>query len=147
MIIAKLALGLASTMVFATVYTFREGVIRVDVDEHRDGGSHVHFWVPAAAVSMAMHFVPKEHLREASRHTAEFVPLVRIVTSELRRYPDTTFVDVESGEDHVRVATVGAKLQIDVLNPEENVHVAVPLSALNDVAHQLTYEPADGGGI
>jgi len=49
-IIAKIALGMASTVALATVYTFREGIIRVDVDEFRDGGSHVHFWVPAAAV-------------------------------------------------------------------------------------------------
>jgi len=94
MILAKLGLGVASTIMFASVYTFREGVIRVDVDEHRDGGSHVHFWVPAAAVPMAMHFVPKEHLREAASHASEFMPLVQIVTRELRRYPDTTFVDV-----------------------------------------------------
>lgn len=137
MILAKLALGFASTIVFASVYTFREGVIRVDVDEHRDGGSHVHFWVPAAAVPMAMHFVPKQHLREASHHAAEFIPLVQIVTSELRRYPDTTFVDVEDGDDHVRVATVGTKLQIDVVNSEENVHVTVPLTTVNDVAVQI----------
>jgi hypothetical protein len=137
MILAKIALGFASTIVFASVYTFREGVIRVDVDEHREGGSHVHFWVPAAAVPMAMHFVPKQHLKEATDHAAEFLPLVQIVTSELRNYPDTTFVDVEDGDDHVRVSTVGTKLQIDVVNPEENVHVAVPLSTVNDVAAQL----------
>jgi hypothetical protein len=137
MILAKLALGFASTMVFATVYTFREGTIRIDVDEHRDGGSHVHFWVPAAAVPMAMHFVPKEHLREASSHSSEFLPLIQVVTKELRRYPDTTFVEVESGDDHVRVGTIGGKLEIDVVNPEENVHVAVPLSTVNDVAAQL----------
>src|ERR1043165_3009594 len=64
LIAAKLALGFASTIVFAGVYTFREGVIRVDVDEHHSGGSHVHFWVPAAAVPMAMHFVPKRHFRK-----------------------------------------------------------------------------------
>jgi hypothetical protein len=137
MILAKLALGFASTMVFATVYAFREGTIRIDVDDHRDGGSHVHFWVPAAAVPMAMHFVPKEHLREASSHASEFLPLVQIVTKELRRYPNTTFVEVEDGADHVRVSTVGTKLQIDVVNPEENVHIAVPLSTVNDVAAQL----------
>ena len=117
MILAKLALGFASTVVFATVYTFRDGTIRIDVDDHRDGGSHVHFWVPAAAVPMAMHFVPKEHLREASSHASEFLPLVQIVTKELRRYPNTTFVEVEDGADHVRVSTVGTKLQIDVVNP------------------------------
>ena len=144
MIVAKLALGFASTIVLASVYTFREGVIRVDVDEHRDGGSHVHLWVPAAAVPMAMHFVPKQHLREASQHASEYMPLVEIVTTELRKYPDTTFVDVEDGKDHVRVATAGNKLQIDVVNDEENVHVAVPLSTVNDVARQLA---ADAPGI
>ena len=144
MIVAKLALGFASTIVFASVYTFREGVIRVDVDEHRDGGSHVHFWVPAAAVPMAMHFVPKQHLREASQHASEYMPLVEVVTSELRKYPDTIFVDVEDGKDHVRVSTVGTRLRIDVVNDEENVHVAVPLSTVSDVAHQLA---ADAPGI
>ncbi len=144
MIVAKLALGFASTIVLASVYTFREGVIRVDVDEHRDGGSHVHLWVPAAAVPMAIHFVPKQHLREASQHASEYMPLVEIVTTELRKYPDTTFVDVEDGRDHVRVATSGSKLQIDVVNDEENVHVAVPLSTVNDVARQLA---ADAPGI
>src|SRR5258708_16279949 len=138
MIVAKLALGFASTSVVASVYTFREGVIRVDVDEDRDGGSHVHFWAPGAAVPMAMHFVPKQHLREASQHASEYMPLVEIVTSELRKYPDTTFVDVENGKDHVRVSTVGTKLRIDVVNDEENVHVAVQLSTVNDAAHQLT---------
>jgi hypothetical protein len=137
MIIAKLALGFASTIVFASVYTFREGVIRVDVDEHRVGGSHVHFWLPAAAVPMAMHFVPKHHLREACEHASEFLPLVQIVTSELRHYPNTTFVDVQNGDDHVRVATVGTNLQVDVVNSEENVHVAVPLTTVNDVALQI----------
>ena len=58
MLIAKIALGMASTVALATVYTFREGVIRVDVDEFRDGGSHVHVWVPAAAVPMAVHLRP-----------------------------------------------------------------------------------------
>src|SRR6266436_683188 len=136
-ILAKCALALTSTIVVAGVYTFHEGVIKVDVDEHHDGGSHVHFWVPAAAVPMAMHFVPKRHFREIPAEASDCLPLLRIVTSELRRYPDTTFVDVQDGRDHVRVATVGTKIQIDVVNSEENVHVSVPLSTANDVAKQL----------
>ena len=139
-ILAKCALALTSTIVVAGVYTFHEGVIRVDVDEHRDGGSHVHFWVPAAAVPMAMHFVPKRHFREIPAEASECLPLLRIVTSELRRYPNTTFVDVQDSHDHVRVATNGSKLQIDVVNDEENVHVAVPLSTVNDVVNQLAAE-------
>ena len=136
-ILAKCALALTSTIAVAGVYTFHEGVIRVDVDEHRDGGSHVHFWVPAAAVPMAMHLVPKRHFREIPAEASDCLPLLRIVTSELRPYPNTTFVDVQDGSDHVRVATNGSKIQIDVVNDEENVHVAVPLSTINDVANQL----------
>jgi len=137
MILAKVGLGLASTVVFATVYTFREGVIRVDVDEFRDGGSHVHFWAPAAAVPMAMHFVPKQHLRGASARANECLPLIQTLTAEMRKYPDTTFVEVEDGEEHVKISTIGRKIQIDVDGPEEKVHVAVPLSTINDVAEQL----------
>jgi hypothetical protein len=143
-ILAKCALALTSTIVVASVYTFREGVIKVDVDEQRDGGSHVHFWVPAAAVPMAMHFVPKRHFRGMPAEASECLPLLKIVTAELRRYPNTTFVDVQDGRDHVRVATVGSKIQIDVVNDEENVHVAVPLSTVNDVANQLA---ADAPGV
>jgi hypothetical protein len=143
-ILAKCALALTSTIAFAGVYIFHQGVIKVDVDEHRDGGSHVHFWVPAAAVPMALHFVPKRRFREMPAEASECLPLLRIVTSELRRYPNTTFVDVQDGRDHVRVATVGSKIQIDVVNDEENVHVAVPLSTVNDVANQLA---ADAPGV
>jgi hypothetical protein len=139
-ILATCALALTSTIVAAGIYTFREGVIKVEVDEHRAGGSHVHFWLPAAAVPMAMHLVPKRHFRDIPAEASECLPLLRLVTSELRRYPDTTFVDVQDGNDHVRVATVGTKIQIDVVNDEENVHVAVPLSTVNDIANQLAIE-------
>jgi hypothetical protein len=148
---AKLALGMVSTVVVAGVYTFREGVIRVDVDEFRDSGSHVHFWVPAATVPMALHFVPRQNFRRLPKEANDCLPLLQIVTTELRKYPDSTFVDVEDGDEHVKVATVGHKIQIDVVSPEENVHVAVPLSTVNDIAHQLADRPrdsaTDGPGI
>ena len=62
MLLAKAALGLGGTLVLAGAYTFREGLIRMDVDEYRAGGSHVHMWLPAAMVPMAIHFVPKRNL-------------------------------------------------------------------------------------
>jgi hypothetical protein len=146
---AKFALGMASTVVLAGVYTFREGVIRVEVDEHRDGGSHLHVWVPAAAVPMALHFVPKQNFQHLPKEANYCLPLLQIVTAELQKYPDTTFVEVEDGEEHVKVSTVGRKIQIDVVSPEENVHVAVPLSTINDVAHQIadSNRATDGPGI
>ena len=137
MILAKLALGTATTFMFATVYTFREGTIRVDVDEHHDGGAHVHVWAPAAVVPMTLHFVPDSKLRQATEHASEWAPLARIAAHELRKYPSTTFVEVEDGEDHVKVSTVGSKIQVDVVNDNENVHVAVPLAMVEDVIAQI----------
>jgi len=137
MILAKLALGTATTLVFATVYTFREGTIRVDVDEHHDGGAHVHVWAPAAVAPMVLRFVPDDKLREATDHAHEYAPLVKVLAKELRRYPNTTFVEVQDSEEHVRIRTVGRKLQVDVQGADAEVHVAVPLSTINDLVEQI----------
>ena len=137
MILAKLAIGAASTLVFATVYTFREGTVRVDVDEHRDGGAHVHVWAPAAVVPMALHFVPDDKLQHACDHLEDWAPLAHITAHELRRYPNTVFVEVEDGDQHVKVSTVGTKIQVDVDSPDEKVHVAVPLAMIDDVITQI----------
>ena len=137
MLVAKIALGIASTVAFATIYTFREGLIKVDVDEFRPGGSHVHVWVPAAAVPAALHFAPRHHLQNAAEHLEPFMPAIRQLAKELRKYPDAQFVDVVDGSDHVKISTRGGKLQIDVVDPGDSVHVTVPISTLEDVASQL----------
>src|SRR5438105_8874559 len=77
MLLAKAALGVSGALVAAGAYAFHEGVIRVDVDEYRAGGSHVHMWVPAAMVPMAMHFVPKHDLCDAAQHAREVLPTIQ----------------------------------------------------------------------
>lgn len=136
-LLAKVGLGLATTVAVAGAYTFHQGVIRVDVDEFRSGGSHVHMWVPAAVVPMALHFVPQQHLRHASREAREAMPIARAMFHELRNYPNTTFVEVKDGEQHVRIATEGGHLAIDVTEPGENVHLRVPISTVEDTFAQL----------
>ena len=138
MLIAKIALGMVSTVAFAAVYTFREGVIRVDVDEFRDGGSHVHFWVPAAAVPVALHFAPKEHLQNAAQSIEPWVPTIGQLAKELRKYPDAEFVNVVDGSDHVKIGTHHGKLQIEVQQPGESVHIACPISTLEEISSGLT---------
>src|SRR6266699_4680903 len=95
MLLAKAALGLGGTIVLARAYTMREGVIRVDVDEYRAGGSHVHLWVPAAAVPMAMHFVPSKHMRHASEPAREALPLLHAIVKELKKYPAAEFLEID----------------------------------------------------
>jgi hypothetical protein len=137
LLLAKAALGLGGTIVLAGAYTMREGVIRVDVDEFRSGGSHVHMWVPAAAVPMVMHLVPDKHMRHASEHAREALPILRAVLKELKKYPDAEFVEVTDPREHVRVRTHDGKLQIDVEGTDDNVHVLCPLSTIDDVTSQL----------
>jgi|SRR5882724_5036055 len=136
-LLAKFALAATTTLAVATVYTFREGTIRIDVDEHRQGGSHVHFWVPAAVVPAALHFAPKHHIAKAADKAREFIPVARTLIHELEKYPNADFVEVQDGEDHVQIRTHNGKLQIDVEEPDDTVHLLIPLSTLEDVSTQL----------
>jgi hypothetical protein len=137
MLLAKATLGLGGTIVLAGAYTMREGVIRIDVDEYRAGGTHVHFWIPAAAVPMAMHFVPSKNMRHASEQAREALPVLHAIVKELKKYPDADFLEVVDRDQHVRMRTHGGKLQIDVDAPDQKVHVLCPLSAIEDVTSQL----------
>jgi len=136
MLLAKAALGLGGTLVLAGAYTFREGLIRVDVDENRAGGSHVHVWVPAAMVPMAMHFVPK-HLCDALQQVREALPAIHAFAKELKKLRDADLIEVSEGEEHAQFRTRSGNLQVDVDSPDEHVHLRVPLITLDDVVGQL----------
>ena len=138
MLLAKIALGLASTVAFAAIYILREGVIRVDVDEYRDGGSHVHLWVPAAAVPIALRCAPRDHLQNAAEHIKPWIPTIRQLAKELAKYPEANLVEVVDGDDHVQIRTHAGKLQVDVHEPGESVHVAFPIATLEEISGQLT---------
>lgn len=136
-LLAKIAVTGMATMALATVYTFRQGTIRVDVDEHRDGGTHVHVWAPAAIVPMALHFVPDDKLQQAEEHAGEWLPVLRAVSTSLGEHPQANFVEVQDGDQYVRVGTEDGKIRVDVKDPGEEVHVLVPVSTIQDVAEQL----------
>jgi hypothetical protein len=137
MLLANLALGVGATIVFAGMYTMRDGVMRVDADG-RDG-RHVHVWVPAAIVPMAMHVVPRHNLAHAAEQARPWLPTLRALTKELEKYPNAEFVDVREADEnqHVRISTHNGKLLIDVDAPDEHVHVACPLAVMRDVANEL----------
>jgi hypothetical protein len=138
LILAKAALGLGATMAMAGAYVFHEGVIRVDVDEHRAGGSHVHFWVPATIVSVGMHFMPKNQLNHTTAEVRPLLPALREIANELEKYPNVELVDVTNARDHVRVAMVDGKLRIDAVSGDGDVvHLSVPARLLREVADEL----------
>jgi hypothetical protein len=136
MLLAKVALGCAGTLLLAGAYTFREGIMSVQEDCAQ--GHHVHVWLPAAVVPMALHVVPAHYTEHAAAQVAPFLPTIRALAKELKRYPNAELVEVHDSEQHVRVRTNDGKLLIDVDSPEENVHVVCPLATIEDVFRELT---------
>jgi hypothetical protein len=135
MLFAKLALGFCGTVAAAGAYTFHDGILRVET--RQSDGRQVQVWLPAAIVPMAMHVIPSRHLSHATAQVRPWLPTLRALTKELKRYPDAEFVDVEDGTDHVRIRTQHGKLLIDVSEPGETVHVACPLAVIEEVSSQL----------
>jgi len=137
LILAKAALGVGATLALAGVYVFHEGVIRVDVDQHRSGGSHVHFWVPATTVSVGLHLAPRRNLQQVAAQVRPYLPVLRELSKELKKYPNAEFVDVRDSSDHVRITMREGQLSIDAVNDAENIHVTVPVQTISDVADRL----------
>jgi hypothetical protein len=141
-LLGKIALGLGGTLVLAGAYTFREGVIRVDVDESRYKGSHVHFWVPAAAVPMTLHFVPRKYFRDAAEQISPWMPTIHAATKELNKFPNVDLVEVQDTSTHVQIRTHNGKLLIDVDDPDQKVHLVCPVETMEEFTSELvSYAP------
>jgi hypothetical protein len=135
--LAKLGLGVVGTIAVAGAYTFRDGVMRVDVDEARENGSHVHLWLPAAAIPEVMRLVPQRELHRASHEAREWMPLASTVAHELGRLPDSTLVEVQDAKEHVVISTHNGALKIDVTDADEDVHIVCPLATIEDITQQI----------
>src|SRR5215813_14160556 len=131
MILAKVGLGLIGSVAIAGAYTFHEGVVSVE-QQGRDG-QHIHFWVPAAMVPLAVRAVPKHYIECHTRRAAEWLPVLHALSKELRHYPEVDFVDVQDPREHVHIRTHNGRLLVDVTGDDENVHVAVPLVTLDEI--------------
>jgi len=93
--------------------------------------------VPAAAVPAALHFVPDDKLQGAVDRAHDALPLVKIVAEELEKYPNADFVQVDSEDEHVKVSVHNGKIYVDVKDHDDDVHVAVPVSTIQDVIENI----------
>jgi len=135
MLLAKLALGFGGTLLVAGAYTFHEGVMRVDEDHVNV--RHVHVWLPAAVVPLALHVIPKHQLERAAEQASPWLPTLRALTKELKKYPEAELINVRDSNQRVHIRTHNGKLLIDVDGSEEQVHLACPLAVIDDVSSEL----------
>jgi hypothetical protein len=142
--LAKLGIGVLGTALVGGAALSSEGFIYVNVQEKHPGGTHVNVFAPAALVPAALHFVPRHHFADSSHDMRQALPIIDAAIPALNDCPDGVLVEVEEPGEHVLVAKHGGSIVVDVNDPDETVHVSVPLEAAESAIHQIAEaNPAD----
>jgi hypothetical protein len=124
-------------LVLAGGLVYNAGAVRISVREKRPGGDNIRIIVPAAVVPAAMAFVPKCAFRDIPPEARENLPVLKIAAEELRKLPDGPLVEVHDRREHVSISLVEGSLAIDVDSDSEEVHLKIPLGAVQSVASRL----------
>ena len=135
--IAKLGIGVLGTALVGGAALSTEGFLYVNVQEKHPGGTHVNVFVPAALVPATLHFVPKHHFIDASHDMRDALPIIDAAIPALNDCPDGVLVEVKEPDEHVLVTKRGGAVVVDVNDPDETVHVSVPLIAAQSAIHQI----------
>ncbi|HEV2491215.1 MAG TPA: hypothetical protein VGT03_15525 [Candidatus Acidoferrales bacterium] len=138
MLLGKFAIGMLGSVVAAGAVVSSEGFIHVRVHENQANGTHLSLVVPAMIVPVALKFVPRRDLEEPARRVEPWLPLIDAAISGLDDCADgTTLVEVTDRDQHATVVKSGGAIVLDVQDPDETVHVAVPLRAMRSAIHEL----------
>jgi hypothetical protein len=135
--LAKLGIGVLGTALIGGAALSSEGFIYVNVQEKHPGGTHVNVFVPAALVPAALHFVPRHHFADSSHDMREALPIIDAAIPALKDTPDGVLVEVRDPGEHVVVTKRGGSIVVDVNDPDETVHVSLPLIAAQSAIHQI----------
>jgi hypothetical protein len=136
-LLAKIGVGLLGTAMVAGAAVSSEGFIHVKVDEKQASGTHLSLMVPAALVPATLHFVPKQHLADASANIRPYLPIIDAAIPALEDCPDGVFVEVTDPQEHVLIQKSGGSIVIDVNDHDDLVHVSMPLRAAQSSIHQI----------
>ena len=126
--LAKLGIGVLGTALVGGAALSSEGFIYVNVQEKHPGGTHVHVFVPAALV---------HNFADSAHDMREALPIIDAAIPALNECPDGVLVEVKDPGEHVLVTKRGGSIIVDVNDPDETVHVSVPLIAAQSAIHQI----------
>jgi hypothetical protein len=134
LIFGKVLLG---TALIGGAVVMQDGMISVNVREKHPGGHHIWFAVPGAIVPYGMKLAPAHELRHGMRNAREWVPVVTAALDGLEKSPDGVFVEVDTPSEHVRVQKSWGRILVDVNDPNEEVHVAVPVKVMRHALREM----------
>jgi hypothetical protein len=138
--LALLALPVGATLVLAaSVVT--HGVVTVNVNETRDGGTRLYLPVPADLLYLGMDLLPLlDHdgdLARARREIGPWAPVAAAALQSLEDCPDAVLVDIEEKGETVKIVKVGRSIEIRVHDQGGDVQVSLPAHLFTRVARQL----------
>jgi hypothetical protein len=136
-LLAKLGVGVLGTAIVGAAALSSDGFIHVNVNEKAADGHHINLIVPAALVPVTLKFVPRQHLAEAAQNLRANMPLIDAALPALEQCPDGVFVEVTDPGEHILVAKSGGSIVIDVTDPDDSIHVSVPLRAAESAIHEI----------
>jgi len=137
LLLGKIGIGAVGTLLIGAAIVSSDGFIHIKVNEKRTNGTHLSLIVPAMIAPVAVRFVPDKDLAQASARVRQYLPVIDAAISGLRDCPDVTLVDVTDGESHVTVVKAGDSIVVDANDPQETVHVAVPLGAAQSTIDEI----------
>jgi hypothetical protein len=137
-VFGKIAVGMLGSALVAGAVVSSEGFIHVRVHENRADGTHLSLVAPAMIVPLTLKFVPRKYMEEPAKQVEPWLPLIDAALSGLNDCADgTTLVEVTDSHEHVTVVKSGGAVVVDVEDPDETVHVAVPLRAVSSAIHEI----------
>lgn len=119
------------------ILVYESGILIVDVQD-KAAGHHFYVPVPMLLADAGLNLVPKATYRQMQRELAPHRNLLMAVSRELANCPDGRFVEVETAKEHVVVQKSGDDFLVDVVTPDEEVHLKVPLSPTERILGKLT---------
>jgi hypothetical protein len=129
------AIGIAGMMMFFCMvgfYAVQSGIAVVDVRD-KVAGKHIFVPVPIGLMNAGVNMLPGHVLNQVRGTLGTHHKVVRQLSTELEKLPDTNFVEIQKGEEHVLVSKSGRNLVIDVDTPEQSVYVRVPIRSTSDL--------------
>jgi len=143
-LLGKIVLGTASSLVVCAGILCSEGFVCVDVRETQPEVHHIFVVAPAMLVPICLHFVPADKLQNASEQVRPWMPAIRAAAQSLREQADMTLVEVAQPDQHVAVKKEGGSIVVDVKDSQDTVHVSVPLRAISSSLEEISSSQTAG---
>lgn len=137
LLLGKIGVGLMGTALVGGAIASSEGFIHVRVHEKESNGTHISLLVPAIIAPLAVRFIPRHHLRDASANLQQYLPVIDAAISGLAECPDGPLVEVLESDSHVTVVKSAGSIVVDADDSGDTVHVAVPLRAAKNTIDEI----------